>query len=44
MELKHDPSIIAALASETAILYEKCSKFEMFYVVIHNYWRYPWII
>uniref|UniRef100_A0A5K3EMJ0 BRO1 domain-containing protein n=1 Tax=Mesocestoides corti TaxID=53468 RepID=A0A5K3EMJ0_MESCO len=24
MELKHDPGIIAALASETAIMYEKC--------------------
>ncbi|KAM7539330.1 hypothetical protein Aperf_G00000054315 [Anoplocephala perfoliata] len=26
IELKHDPAIIAALASETAVLYEKCSK------------------
>ncbi|VDL47022.1 unnamed protein product [Hymenolepis diminuta] len=27
IELKHDPGIIAALASETATLYEKCSKY-----------------
>ena len=29
MELKHDPALIAALASETAVLYEKCSEFNM---------------
>ncbi|VDD80094.1 unnamed protein product [Mesocestoides corti] len=30
MELKHDPGIIAALASETAIMYEKCKLIFLF--------------
>ncbi|VDO00835.1 unnamed protein product [Rodentolepis nana] len=32
IELKHDPGIIAALASETASLYEKCSKHFLYHL------------